>query len=151
MRVHTYVLAAAMSFGIAAAQAAPIVINGDFEHPQIGSPFFSTNPADIPGWTHTGAPGDALLWNVGYGSIAAGHDNQFVTMGGGCCDNTAAGSAAWRTTVTSLVANQTYALEFMIAPEGNFSGASPQMLTVSFPIGSSTVSQTFTSLVCAFR
>jgi hypothetical protein len=147
MRVHTYVLAASMSFGMAAAQAAPIVLNGDFEATQIGAPFYSTNPADIPGWTHTGSPGDALLWNVGYPSVDAGHGNQFVTMGGGCCDNTAAGSAAWTTTVTGLVANQPYALEFMIASEGSFPGASPQTMTVSFPVGSSTGPQTFTSLV----
>ena len=147
MQFLSYVLAFALSFCLAAAQATPMVVNGDFENIQIAAPFYSTSPTDIPGWTHTGNTGDALLWNVGYGSVLAGNANQFVTMGGGCCDDKAVGSAAWTTTVKGLLTNQTYTLEFMIASEGNFSGASPQTLTVSFPTGSPTVSQMFTSSV----
>ena len=147
MKYFNYILILAISFGVTAAQAAPIVINGDFEAIQIGSPFFSSNNANIPGWTHTGAAGDALLWNVGYGSVTAGNGSQFVTIGGGCCDIGAAGSAEWRTTVTGLNAGQTYALDFLIAAEGNFLGASPQIMTVAFKSGSSTTSRVFTSLV----
>ena len=39
------------------------VTNGSFEAVQISSSF-SSNPANIPGWTHTGDVGDALLWNA---------------------------------------------------------------------------------------
>ena len=105
LKFLSYVLAAALSFGIAAARAAPIVVNGDFEAVQIGPPFQSVNIAtDIPDWTHTGSAGDGWLWNTGFGggsTILAGHGKQFVTIGGGCCDNTAVGSAAWTTTVSS--------------------------------------------------
>lgn len=147
MKFFNYILTIAISFGVAAAQAAPIVLNGDFEAIQIGSPFFSSNSANIPGWTHTGAAGDALLWNLGYGGITAGNGSQFVTIGGGCCGPGAAGSAAWTTTVTGLDAGQTYALDFLIAAEGVFLGASPQIMTVAFLSGSSTTSQVFTSLL----
>src|ERR1022692_3211822 len=54
--------------GTGAAFAGPIITNGSFEAVQIGSPFFSANPADIPGWTHGGSPGDALLWGQSRGS-----------------------------------------------------------------------------------
>jgi hypothetical protein len=77
----------AVNFAVLTTEAASIT-NGDFEAVQIGSPFFSINPADIPGWTHSGDVGDALLWAIGYTDIGgsatvAGHGNQFVTMGGG--------------------------------------------------------------------
>jgi hypothetical protein len=84
----------------AGASAAPMIANGSFEAVQIGSPFVSSNPADIPGWTHGGSPGDGLLWAIGYadgsGSITtAGAGNQFVTLGGGFG---APGTADWSTT-----------------------------------------------------
>ena len=64
------------------------VENGDFEDVLIGPPYNSSDPADIPGWTHTGSVGDALLWSEGYvdsgGDVLfAGHKKQFVTIGGG--------------------------------------------------------------------
>ncbi len=65
-----------------------IIHNGSFEEIQIGSPFLTSDPADIPDWTHSGSVGDALLWHVGYNDAGgtatlAGDGNQFVTLGGG--------------------------------------------------------------------
>lgn len=122
------------------AQAAPFIQNGDFEDVQIGSPFLSSNPADIPGWTHGGSPGDALLWHVGYadggGSVTvAGHGNQFVTLGGGF---DMPGSASWTTTITGLVSGDRYTLSFDIANEGADVGG-PQSMTVSGSTGGVTL------------
>lgn len=127
------------------ALGAPIIVNGDFEDVAIGSPFHSSIPTDIPGWTHVGTPGDALLWRVGYadgsGTVTtAGHGNQFVTLGGGYGPT---GTASWSTSITGLTAGNNYALSFMMAPEANFSGA--QSIDVSFANGSSTALQTFTT------
>ena len=77
--------------------------NGDFEMPVLGPPY-SSNLNNVPGWVHSGSPGDDLLWAVGYfdqgGSITtAGHGKQFVTMGGGFFGF---GSARWSTTMTGL-------------------------------------------------
>jgi hypothetical protein len=123
--------------------AAASITNGDFEAVQIGSPFFSTNPADIPGWTHTGDAGDALLWAVGYsdsgGSVTvAGSGNQFVTMGGGF---DMVGTASWSTSIIGLTAGNSYLLDFMMADESTFS--SDQQITVDFPSGSPTLPVTF--------
>src|SRR5216684_8815167 len=112
--------------------AAASITNGDFETVQIGSPFFSTNPADIPGWTHTGATGDALLWSVGYsdsgGSVTvAGSGKQFVTLGGGF---DMVGTASWSTGITGLIPGNAYLLDFMMADENTFS--SDQQITVDF-------------------
>jgi hypothetical protein len=125
--------------------AAASITNGDFEAVQIGSPFFSTNPADIPGWTHTGAPGDALLWKVGYsdsgGSVTvAGNGNQFVTMGGGF---DMVGMASWSTSITGLIPGNSYLLDFMMADESTFS--SDQQIMVDFTSGSLTLPVTFTA------
>ena len=65
--------------------AAQTITNGNFEAVAIGSPFDSANPANIPGWTHGGSVGDALIWAVGYsdsgGNISvAGSGQQFVTL-----------------------------------------------------------------------
>jgi hypothetical protein len=135
--------------GTGAAFAGPIITNGSFEAVQIGSPFFSANPADIPGWTHGGSPGDALLWAVGYadgnGSITtAGAGNQFVTLGGGF---DGPGTADWSTTITGLTPTDTYVLSFMIATElgTGIEPGGPQTMTVGFLSGSSTASQPFTS------
>jgi hypothetical protein len=122
-----------------------IVANGDFEAVQIGSPFMSSNPADIPGWTHTGSVGDALLWGVGYvdpgGSITvAGHGNQFVTLGGGF---PGVGTGNWDQTLNGLTPGGSYILTFDMATEGQ--GISSQSLTVGFPSGSSTSAATFTA------
>jgi PEP-CTERM motif len=104
----------------ASAFAQPSIPNPSFEGVQIGSPFLSANPADIPGWTHGGSPGDALLWHLGYsdggGTVyVTGAGNQFVTMGGGCC--TVPGSASWTTTITGLTGGTTYVLGFMSSAE----------------------------------
>src|SRR6266851_2008843 len=125
------------------AASAQVVTNGSFETVQIGSPFLSRNAADIPGWVHSGSPGDALLWRVGYfdggGSVTtAGQGNQFVTMGGG---SGVAGSADWSTTITSLTPGSSYVLNFMTSTE---TSSLPQTMTVSFTAGSSTAAQAFT-------
>jgi len=128
--------------------AAATITNGDFEAVQIGSPFVSTNPADVPGWTHTGDDGGGFLWAIGYtdpgGSITvAGSGNQFVTMGGGF---SAVGTSSWSTTITDLVAGDTYLLDFMMADENTFT-STPQQITVSFPSGSSTLPVTFAATI----
>lgn len=120
--------------------------NPDFEAVQIGSPFNSSNPSDIPGWTHAGAVGDALLWAIGYSDISgsvtvAGSGKQFVTLGGGFSTS---GGASWSTSITGLGPGTGYLLRFMMANEADFSGAN-QQITVDFPSGSSTGAQTFTA------
>ena len=137
---------AAMLFIFVPLVAAATITNGDFEAVAIGSPFNSSNPLNIPGWTHTGTVGDALLWAIGYsdggGSVTvAGSGRQFVTLGGGF--NTA-GSATWSTMITNLVPGTSYALGFMLAREGVFQ-SSPVPITVSFTSGSSTGPQTFSA------
>jgi hypothetical protein len=133
----------------AAASAAPVIVNGSFEAVQIGSPFVSSNPADIPGWTHSGSVGDGLLWAIGYadsnGSVTtAGAGNQFVTLGGG---STATGSADWSTTITGLTPGASYVLSFMTATElgTGVEPGGPQTMTVSFLSGSSSSPASFTS------
>jgi hypothetical protein len=132
-----------------AAFADPVITNGSFEDVAIGSPFVTSNPADIPGWRHGGTVGDGLLWAVGYadsgGSITtAGDGNQFVTMGGGFG---VAGSADWSTTITSLTVGTAYVLSFKIATElgDSFEPGGPQTTTVGFLSGSSTVPASFTA------
>jgi hypothetical protein len=131
------------------ASADPIIINGSFEAVSIGSPFVSANPADIPGWTHGGSPGDGLLWAVGYadsnGSVTtAGAGNQFVTLGGGF---DGVGSADWSTTITGLTSGNSYVLSFMTATElgTGIEPGGPQTMTVGFLAGSSTSPESFTS------
>jgi hypothetical protein len=135
----------------AAAFGNPMITNGNFEEVQIGSPFLSANPANIPGWTHNGSIGDALLWAVGYadgnGSVTtAGNGKQFVTLGGGF---PVSGSADWSTSITGLTPGHTYILSFMTATESGFSNGpepgGPQTMSVGFLSGSSTPSQSFTS------
>ena len=124
---------------------AGLVINGSFEAVQITTEF-SSNPADIPSWTHTGNPGDALLWRAGpqccggTNTAKAGNGNQFVTMGGGF---DSIGSAAWSQVINGLTVGQTYDVDFMIASEGE---TSTQNVTVGFTTGSPTGPQTFTSI-----
>lgn len=126
------------------------ITNGSFEAVQIGAPFKSFNPADIPGWTQSGTVGDGLLWAIGYsdccGSITtAGQGNQFVTLGGGF--NTP-GTSNWQTTITGLTPGATYNLGFMTATEqgANFPAPIfPQVMTVGFVSGSSTPSETVVS------
>jgi hypothetical protein len=131
--------------GTGQVRAGPIVLNPSFEDVQIGSPFVSSNPANIPNWTHTGSVGDGLLWAVGYadggGSITvAGSGKQFVTMGGGFGPT---GSASWDQIISGFTVGNTYTLTFQMAAEANFSG--PQSLTVDFVSGSSTAAQSFSA------
>jgi hypothetical protein len=122
------------------ATAGPSITNGSFEAVQIGAPFFSTNPADIPGWTHTGTVGDALLWAIGYsdggGTVAhTGDGNQFVTLGGGFLTS---GSANWTSLITGLTPGSTYNLSFKVAFEGGDTPLPEQTMTIGFDSGSST-------------
>jgi hypothetical protein len=133
---------------IPTAFADPVVMNGSFEAIQIGSPFYSSNPGDVPNWTHTGPVGDALLWAIGYndgggGVTVAGDGKQFVTLGGGFRSNGNGTTSQWSTTITGLITGQSYILNFMTASEAPFSGA--QTMSVGFSSGSSTPSQSFTS------
>jgi hypothetical protein len=128
---------------------AATITNGDFEAVAIGSPFVTSNAADIPGWTHTGTVGDGLLWAIGYadgsGSVTvAGSGKQFVTLGGGF---DAAGSATWSTTITGLTAGDSYVLSFDTATElgTGVEPGGPQTMTVGFSSGSSTLPESFTS------
>lgn len=142
----------AVFFGLLLVPAtfATSITNGSFEAVQIGSPFKSSNPLDIPGWTHSGTVGEALLWAIGYsdccGSVTvAGDGRQFVTLGGGF---DTPGSANWQTTITGLIPGDAYNLGFMTATEqgSNFPGPIfPQSMTVGFVSGSSTPSETVVS------
>jgi hypothetical protein len=132
---------------IPAAFGGPSIVNGDFEAVTI-SGFSSSTPGDIPGWTHGGTVGDALIWRKGYsdsgGNITTTGDGttseeQFVTLGGGA---TAIGSADWRTTISGLIAGQSYVLSFKTASETT---NVQQSMTVSFLSGSSTGPQVFLS------
>ena len=141
MMSHFLILMGALAGTAVLGWAAPVVQNASFEDVQIGSPFLSSNPANIPGWTHGGVTGDALLWHTGYtdggGSITvAGQGNQFVTMGGGGT----VGSASWQTTVTGLVTGTNYILNFMMASETSNS----QSLTAALS-GGATASQAFSA------
>jgi hypothetical protein len=146
MRLAVLTSAIAIVVGISpAVYAAPIVINPSFESVVIGSPFTTTNPGNVPGWTHTGPVGDGLLWRVGYadsaGSVTqAGSGSQFVTLGGGFGGPSDA-PAHWTQAVSGFVAGSDYELSFMLASEANFSGT--QSLVVSFGGGSSTSPQQF--------
>ncbi|HTI52242.1 MAG TPA: hypothetical protein VL475_14865, partial [Planctomycetaceae bacterium] len=71
--------------------SADLITNGSFEDVAIGSPYVSTDTADVSGWTFSGTVGEGPLWRVGYsdgsGSITvAGDGEQFVTLGGGFFD-----------------------------------------------------------------
>ena len=121
------------------------VVNGSFENVVIGAPYLSTDPADVPGWTHGGSAGDALLMRVGYvdgtGRVATtGQGSQFVIMGGG---SGVFGTASWLQTLTGLTPGTTYLLSFMMAAEATVAGQ--QSITVDFPSGSPTSAQVFTS------
>ena len=110
---------------------AQIVQNPSFEQVQIGPPYQTNIPVDIPGWTHTGAQGDDLLWAVGAinGLVSvAGAGNQFVTLGGGIAGP---GTASWTTRITGLSPGNNYMLGFKIANEGE---APSQTMTASLTV-----------------
>ena len=101
------------------ASVTDFVTNNSFEDVQIGSPFHSTNPADVPGWTKVGPNGDSLLWAKGYvdsaGSVQTAADgNQFVTLGCGF-NSSSCGLTSWSQTF-SLPAGS-YTLQFAMAAE----------------------------------
>jgi hypothetical protein len=128
------------------AVADPVITNGSFEAVQITSAH-SSNPADIPGWTHTGDVGDALLWNAtfpqccgGTNTAKTGDGNQFVTMGGGFFAS--GSSSAWSQMITGLTIGDSYNIDFKMAAEGE---TDTQQLTVAMTSGSSTPSELFTS------
>ena len=135
------------------ALAVPIA-NFSFEDVVIGSPFRSVDVADVPGWTRTGAAGDAALWRVGYvdgaGSITvAGDGQQFVTMGGGFSSGgSTSGTTSWEQSIGGLVVGQAYLLDFLMAAEaagGPFTSEGiTQTLTASL-IGVGTTAQDFTA------
>lgn len=130
---------------LATSAQASLVQNGSFEDVQINAQF-STNPADIPGWTHTGSAGDDLIARSGpqccggTNMALAGDGNQFVTLGGGFF---LTGTAAWSQTIAGLTIGQTYTVSFLLAAEGE---TATQDITVGFADGSDSAPQTFTSL-----
>lgn len=155
MMFKSWIRGATLAVGVVAVlllteAGAITVANPSFEDIQIGSPFFSTDVANVPGWTRSGAAGDAALWHVGYvdggGSITvAGDGNQFTTLGGGASGTP--GETHWSQTISGFVPGQDYELSFMMANEHGTilpQFAIPQTITVSFPSGSDTLSQSFT-------
>ena len=130
---------------LATSAQASLVQNGSFEDVQINAQF-STNPADIPGWTHAGSAGDLLIARSGpqccggTNTALAGDGNQFVTLGGGFGPT---GTAAWSQTIAGLTIGQTYTVSFLLAAEGE---TATQDITVGFADGSDSAPQTFTSL-----
>lgn len=143
--VTQLVLAVAVVLLSSPAARADFISNGSFEAVQINTEF-SSNPADIPGWTHSGDQGDALLWHSGpqccggTGEAIAGDGNQFVTLGGGYGPF---GSSGWSQTISGLTVGDAYVVDFMMAAEGE---TPTQNLSVDFS-GGSTGSETFTSPV----
>jgi hypothetical protein len=127
-KLHRHVLSILFfAICLVSATASPVVPNPDFEQVQIAcpppSPFrscVSASPSDIPGWTHSGAIGDGLIWHVGYSdatgsATTAGSGNQFVTMGGG---EFVSAFASWSTVVTGLTPGTISVLSFLMASEG---------------------------------
>ncbi len=151
MRIKTTSILVGLILQAAAASALAVPItNSSFEDVVIGSPYNSANPADVTGWTRTGAAGDAAIWRVGYadgaGSITvAGDGQQFVTMGGGYGPT---GATSWEQSIGGLTSGQIYLLEFQMAAEaagGPFLPAGiTQTLTASL-IGIGTTAQNFTA------
>jgi len=133
---------AAIGIACSNASAANLIVNGSFEDPVIGYPYYSTTTPT--GWTKGGSAGDASIWRLGYvdggGNVTvAGDGFQFVTMGGGYLST---GTTTWSQTVSGLGIGQSYQLDFKIAGEGSCCGT--QSVFVDF-IGSGTAGQTFTA------
>ncbi len=130
---------------LVAAVPAQVVVNGDFEEVNISPQFFTYDTTQLPGWTHGGSQGDGILAHVGYSdsegkNTLAGHGSQFAMLGGGFANSS---TATLNTMVTGLTPGDTYVLSFLISNEGE---AASQSISVSFPSGSSTASQTFTTM-----
>ena len=121
MRTHVrlVLVSAVLAIFALSAWSAPVVLNPSFEAVHLSAPFDSSNPADVPNWTHSGPVGDALIWGVGYfdggGSITvAGDGSQFVTMGGGF---NAPGTGSWSQSIGGFTVGLAYRLTFMLAGE----------------------------------
>jgi len=108
-------------FASAPGTASAIVVNNaSFEDTVIGAPFSSTDVTNVPGWTRSGAAGDAALWRVGYsdsgGNVTvAGDGLQFTTLGGGTGGVT--GSTTWSQTILGLTLGSIYRLDFLMSAE----------------------------------
>lgn len=119
MKLLTRIAAASTLF--AAAQAQAIVIqNPSFEDTVLISPYHSSSVSDVPGWTRSGAAGDAALWAIGYsdggGTVTtAGDGNQFTTLGGGYSGGVQ--TTTWSQSLTGFVLGNQYRLDFMMAAE----------------------------------
>lgn len=151
-KIRQLVLAGTVVLLFISAGFAASITNGSFEAVQITSSGEGVyNPADIPGWTHTGDDGDGFLWNINYNiccngnggvpNAHAGDGDQFVTMGGGFG---AFGSSAWSQVISGLTIGDSYNIDFMMASEGQ---TPTQQITVAMTTGSSTGSEVFTSPV----
>ena len=133
-----------LTIGSMATTRADFVQNGSFEDVQIGSPYYSLNLSDVPGWTHSGTFADAVLFNTHYtdggGTITvAGDGNQFAVIGKTTGTD---GVGSLSQTLTGLTAGNYYTLNFKIA--SLFPTAS-QTIQVDFTSGSSTAAQLFTA------
>src|SRR5271169_1568016 len=120
-RFSTIVAIALVASSFASICLAQRVPNFSFEQVQIGPPYQTYNPLDIPGWTQSGSPGDSLLWAIGAidGLVnVAGAGNQFVTLGEGIYCSPCQGTESWTTTVGGLRPGQSYVLGFKVANEG---------------------------------
>jgi len=129
-------------FTTTSAFASPVIVNGSFENPTVGPDEF--HYPSVPGWTHTGAPGDGWLWHDGPvccgGSDPVAPDGvQFATLGGGYG---VSGSAAWYQDLTGFSAGQSYTVSFMLADEFTY----VQPVTASIIGAATTVSQTFDTI-----
>jgi len=142
--ISRLVLATVVLLSISVGLADPVITNGSFETPVVGT---GEGHYDIPtGWTHTGAVGDGLMWHTGpvccggTNSTTAPDGDQFVTLGGGF---NAPGSSAWSQQINGLTIGQAYIISFMMAAEAYYDPT--QTITVGFTSGSSTAAMTFTS------
>jgi len=77
--------------------ADPIITNGSFEAVQITAPF-SSNPADIPGWTHTG--------DIGVRFCGTPHSLSAVAAPARQRPETATSSLLWAGDLEALVARR---------------------------------------------
>jgi hypothetical protein len=129
----------------ATSAGAVTVVNGSFEDVQISAQGSKTL-SDIPGWTHSGSTGDGLIWSDkfgvccgGTGTTKTGDGHQFVTLGGGFGPT---GTSAWSQLLSGLIVGDMYAVDFMMAAEGELS---TQPITVAMTSGSTTAPGTFIS------
>ena len=110
----------------------------------LAAPFRSSTGSKVPGWTHRGVAGDALLWGIGYSEgggkniTVAGAGNQFVTLGGGFHRK---GIAAWSQLLTGFTVGDSYRLDFKASGECPACGSQTIISQIDQLLD---VSQTFT-------